>query len=253
MKTKVALLKKILDRLSETTGFSQDFSGFQSMTEEIGLGNSHYLYKKVYQPIIHRQDKDMIGLSRFHLNKIAGYLGFKSFAELESDLSNTLSPQLASLAGSYYCYVRANLPTGQVFRSPVRISIQNNKAVFELSGPMQKYRGEVSLKKGCLFILMTSKEGKAFYHIYKCGTRQRPDVLQGVFSGVSTAFDPIGGRTVLIRQVERFDELKTAKTKVVVLKRSRRPDEKAIGRYFEKYENNNVVPGRAVTFTIDDL
>jgi hypothetical protein len=253
MKIKVSTVRTILNRLSESMGHTQDFTGFREMSEKLELGNSHYLYKKVHQKIQSKSDKAEVGLSRFHLNKIAKHFGFTSYQEFEASLKGDISPQLASLIGVHYCYVRANLTQGTVLRSPVRIWKKESKIWWELKGPSIVYQGEVVIRHGCLFILMSSKEGKAFHHIYKIGNRLEPRVLQGVFSGVSTAFDPIGGRTVLIKLDTGFNALTNKKMEVVQMRKSRLLEEKVLSTYFKEYSNNNVAPNKSAGFNLDDL
>lgn len=243
----------MLDRLSEETGFMLDYSGLREMTEAIGIQNNHYLYKKVLQQITKKKDTEFVGLRAFQLNQIAKFLGYKSFQELESSLNNSLAPQLASFEGAYYCYVRANHSEGWIFRSPVRIVIKEKKLVFELKGPAINYKGESSSRGGCLFILMTSAEGKAFHHVYKIGERHRPYVLQGVFSGVSTAFDPIGGRTVLVRQENTFDTLTNRRSKISVMKKSKSEEDRAVASYLSEYNKNNLSIAKSASFGIEDL
>jgi hypothetical protein len=254
MKVKAYTIRKILDRISEKTGFTQDFTGFKEMTDEIGLKNPDYLYKKMHSPIQNTRDKDEIGLGRLQLNIISEYLGFNSFYELEGNINTKINPQLSGVIGSYYCYVRSNLEKqGVVFRSPVRIFEKGRAIHFELKGPSNTFKGEISLRSGCLFVLMTSKEGKAFHHVYKIGNRPDPRVLQGTFSGVSTAFDPIGGRTVLIRQQENFSDLSNRRSDISVLKKSNQLEERLLASYFREYTNNNVGPNKSTGFNLDDL
>jgi hypothetical protein len=251
MQIEAKTLHAMIDMLVEQTGCSRDFSGFRAMSDKIGLSNSNYLYKKVYLRIRDERETSTVRLNEFNLNSIASYLNFKSFRDLEMSI-RFITPQIHSLVGSYYCYVRANLQEATVFKSPVHILEEGGKAWFELKGPRIQYRGELSLIEGCLFVLMTSKTGKAFHHVYKIGTRNSPEVMQGVFSGVSTAFDPIGGRTVLVRE-NGATKLKNDMISISILKRSKNRNERVLGKYFEKYENNNVAPLKSASFDIQDL
>lgn len=250
MDVKVKTLHAVIDRLAEKTDCAPDFSGFRAMSEAIGLRNSNYLYMKVYLRIRGLSD-GTIGLNPFNLNEIARFLKFRSFRELELSLSN-VTPQAQSLVGTYYSYVRANLSKPTLLRSPVRVFESGGKIWFDLKGPNIQYKGEVGIRDGCLFVLMTSKAGKEFHHVYKVGTRQAPQVLQGVFSGVSTAFDPIGGRTVLVKQ-DDGSKLKNEMIDIARLKVSKERNERILARYFWKYENNNVAPGKSATFWFEDL
>jgi hypothetical protein len=253
MKVKVKTLRTVVDLLVEKTGDTPDFSGFREMSDKIKLPNPDYLYKKIHQRIKNERDSVHVGLQLFSLNLIAKYLGWNSFRDLELSLFQGATPQLQSLVGTYYCYVRANLPEGMLLKSPVRIFERERKIWFELRGPSIEYKGEVTSREGCLFILMTSKVGKTFHHVYKIGSRHSPGVLQGVFSGVSTAFDPIGGRTVLVRQREDVSKLNNTSTAILTLTKSKNEEERRLAQYFKFYENNNVAPAKSATFSFKDL
>lgn len=232
----------------------QDFTGFRQMSSDIpGIQNENYLYKKIYLKLQGLKGQEEVGVSRSHMEIIAKYLGHNNFRELVEELESAIGDQLASLVGSYYCYVRANLEEGVVLRSPVRIYIRKSAALFELKGPSMSYSGEAMVEKGCLFITMRSKEGKVFHHIYKLGERIDPKVLQGTFVGVTTAFDPIGGRTILVRQEEAFGALSNKRINTASLKKSKHQEEKILGLYFDKYHNNNVATKKSATFGFDDL
>lgn len=252
MHVTVGTLQAMIDLLSDRMGYPPDFSGLRMMSEELELQNSDYLYKKVHVRIKDHPHDELVKLGDHNLNVIAKYLRFKSFYELERALLN-ITPQLKSIAGSFYSYVRANLSEATLYRSPVRIFDKDGKMWFELKGPKIQYKGELKAQKGCAFVLMTSREGKFFHHIYKIGARLDPDVLQGVFSGVSTAFDPIGGRTVLVRQKEEWPKLKNAMIPVASLKRSKDNTDKALITYFKDSKNNNLALNRSATFSADDL
>jgi hypothetical protein len=253
MKVHVLTLQKLLAALSQKTGKTLDYAGLKDMSETIGDLGSDYLYKKILQEIKSKGDDELHGIGAFQLTRILNFLGFNSLQSFEDSLNNPLNDQLQSLAGNYYSYVRANHVQGVVLRSPVRIYREESKMILELKGKDQLYHGTITEKEGCLFILMTSGEGKSFHHVYKIGSRKFPKVLQGVFSGVSTAFDPIGGRTVLIRQEASFDTLTNRKEKAEVMIKSADVEETRVGSYFQNYYNNNLSPSKSSDFGYDDL
>ncbi len=253
MKVRVQILKTILEHLSEKTGHAIDFPGLRSISEMIGELGSDYLYKKILLEIKTKDDEELHGVRDFHLNKILGFLGFSSLNSFEAHLHNPPNDQLVSLVGNYYSYVRANYQSGIVLRSPVRIVQSETEINFNLIGKEQTYSGPLRIKDGCLFILMFSGEGKCFHHVYKIGNRKKPIVMQGVFSGVSTAFDPIGGRTVLIRQETSFDSLTNKKLSAEEMISSSSIEESRVGSYFRNYYNNNLSPSKSSDFGYDDL
>lgn len=253
MKVPVSTLKQLLEELSRQTGNAVDYAGLKNISEMIGELGSEYLYKKILQEIKLRKDDELHGIRDFHLHRILKFLGYSSLSAFEDARRNPLSDQILSLQGNYYSYVRANYKTGLVLRSPVRIYRKESRVLFELLGKDLSYQGEVILRNGCIFILMTSAEGKSFHHVYKVGTRKHPKVLQGVFSGVSTAFDPIGGRTVLIRQEKPFEQLTNRKTATHEMIGSGEIEEARVGQYFRDYFNNNLSPFKSSDFDYGDL
>jgi hypothetical protein len=89
--------------------------------------------------------------------------------------------------------------------------------------------------------------------VYKIGQREKPQVLQGIFSGVSTGFDPIGGRVVLVRATEVYGEMTHDTLEVSRLLKSKDRVEVALAEYFEAYGDNNLQIKRVVTFGVEDL
>ena len=115
------------------------------------------------------------------------------------------------------------------------------------------FRGEIKTREGCLFVVLESEDGKCFHHVYKIGQRHAPKVLQGVFSGVTTAFDPIAGRVLLIRQDAALEELTNRKAETSAMIASPEMEERRVGSYFRDYNNNNVSPSKSYEFGYDDL
>lgn len=250
---KVEYLQRLLQALSEKTRLELSVKDLQTISDEVGYRNSDYLYKKIYIRIQKKRKNETIGLHTSLLDKAAQYLKYKDFRDFTEHLDQG-DPQVMSLVGNYYCYVRRNSKEAYILRSPVKIEQRKDgKIEFLLQGPAYTFKGELYSKNGCIFILMRADGGKLFHHVYKIGERHKPFVLQGVFSGVSTAFDPIGGRTVLVRMEDPYTSLKNASLSVSALRKSKLPVENRIAIYFRDYTNNNIAPNRSSTFDADDL
>lgn len=253
MRADVKHLKQMLNLLSKKTGHPLSPQGLYNIADDIKI-TRNYLYSKIYLEIQDKKKKKQLGLRDSILNDVAVFLGFVSYEKFVESLEQVKDLQLVSLVGTYYSYVRRIAPPPMVFRSPVRIwEEKDGKVMYELRGPSNVFKGEIKNRSGCLFVLMESEEGKAFQHVYKIGGRKVPLVLQGTFSGVSTAFDPIGGRTVLIKSDKSYDALTNQSMLIDDLKKSKQQDEQKLAVYFRDYENNNVSPNRAATFGLDDL
>ena len=253
MKIKVRHLDRLLFMLSEKTKEPIDRAGLRNMASGIEGISEDYLYKKIFYEIGDLNKDDELSLRDAQLNSIARFLGFKNIYRLLFSFESPVDEQLQSLVGNYYIFVRQNSIKGLIFQSPVEIQESEGKFFLRLKGPSWTYEGDLKIKHGCLFVLLASPEYKTFYHIYKIGTRRDPKVIQGIFSGVSTAFDPIGGRAVLIKVNEPFATLKNKAFSADELAESGLPENKMLAAYFRDYPRNNLSINRVVSFGIEDL
>jgi hypothetical protein len=252
----ITYIERLMEMLATKTGERLDNKGFIAMEVAISKGiTKKYLYESIYLKVKKAREAhiETVPLNQTKLDVLAQYLGAKSFIGLCDQIDRERSPVLLSCVGNYYCYVRRNAAVGVVMRSPVRIIEKDNTVWFELQGPTWLYAGEVSLKNGCLFICMRATGGKEIHHVYKIGLREQPPVMQGIFSGVSTVFEPIGGRTVLIRTKEDFKKLENMELKIADMKRSKDSEHRRLADYFLLYKNNNLKINPVTTFTLDDL
>lgn len=253
MKIKVRHLHRLLLQLSEKTKEPLDRAGLRNMALEIGGISEDYLYKKIFYEIKSLKEDYELSLRDAQLNSVARFLGYNSITALVSAFETPVDDQLKSLGGNYYLYTRQNSSKGLIFQSPVEIRESDGKFMLRLKGPSWTYEGEVKIKHGCIFVLMTSAENKSFYHIYKIGTRRDPKVIQGIFSGVSTAFDPIGGRAVLLKRNESISAMKNQAFTQEEMSNSSLPEGKIIAAYFREYGKNNLSINKVISFSIEDL
>lgn len=253
MKIKVCHLHRLLLLLSEKTGEALDRAGLRNMAAGIEGISEDYLYKKIFYQVRERDREEYLSLRDAQLNSVARFLGYRAVSALVAALETPADDQLMSLVGNYYIYVRQNSSKGLVFQSPVEIRESEGKFVLRLKGPSWTYEGDLSIKHGCLFVLLASPEHKSFYHIYKIGTRRKPRVIQGIFSGVSTAFDPIGGRAVLISVKAPFSTLKNQAFTLGQLGNSENEDQRTLASYFRDYSRNNLSINKVVGFETEDL
>jgi hypothetical protein len=251
MKVPAKHIRKLLSAVSAKSRYPLEYGNFDDMADAIGNGmNSDYLYENLYLRTRDANDDELVGLQPNRLNIIARYLGYDSIHHFLESIRE--DPVLSGLVGNYYCYVRRNSEDTVVFRSPVRISRNGGEYVFELRGPTWTYKGMVTSSEGCVFILMRSESGKQIHHVYKIGKRQRPRVLQGIFSGVSTTFEPIGGRAVLAAVDQPYEKLENKELTPNELKKDKTLGAR-LARYFGKYEENNLRIKPVVAFKEDDL
>lgn len=253
MKIKVSHLHRLLFLLSEKTKESLDHAGLRNMASEIGGIGEDYLYKKIFYAIRDMKNDHLLSLRDAQLNSVARFIGFKNIQAFISDQEMPRDEQLKSLVGYYYIFVRQNSTQGLIFQSPVEIKESDSKFILRLKGPSWTYEGDLKIKHGCLFVLLASPENKSFYHIYKIGTRREPKVIQGIFSGVSTAFDPIGGRVILLKINEGLPDMKNRAYTLRELSKSSVPENKKLATYFKDYSKNNLSINKVISFGIEDL
>lgn len=255
MEAKISHLDILLDQLSAKTKQPLDPRGFEEMSETIGNISSKYLYENLYRKKENAKKKkiETINVQPSKLDRIAQFIGFNNYRVFTEALDKPISKILIELTGNYYSYVRRNDDQGVILRSPVKIVENDGEIWMELKGGRWDFEGRVELENGCLFVLLKSSGGKMIHHVYKIGRREKPKLLQGIFSGVSTAFDPIGGRVVLIRMDEAYDELEKKELKISDLKKSKSADSKSLAKFFATYQDNNLRIGKVTTFSIDDL
>jgi len=245
MRVRIAHLDKLMEMLVKKTKQPLTQKGYERMSD--ALGGEHVIRKAyLYANISLEKDKarargeEEIDLQISKLDLIAEYVGYSSYRQFTEQIDRPPDPVLLSCVGNYYSYVRKNDVQGVVLQSPVQIHEADGKVWFELKGPSWMYKGEVKLVHGCLFVLMESEGGKMIHHIYKIGVRKKPRVLQGIFSGVSTTFDPIGGRAVLIRCEDKFNRMANAALTIEALKVSDDTVLRNVGSYFSERAGNNI-------------
>lgn len=79
-----------------------------------------------------------------------------------------------------------------------------------------------------------------------------PKLTQGIFSGVSSSFEPIGNGVVTIKAQSEFEDLSP-----IEVKKSRGTQKEEhinpLFQYFESKEGNNLSTNRSTSFSLKDL
>lgn len=245
-------LLMLFEMISKKTGESLDFTGFGAIEAKIGLQlNQKYLYTK-HSEII-KNTSEAISIQEIKLKGLLDYLGFENYQSFKSHFINPISDILKSCEGVWISFVRQNSSEGILYKSPVKIFEQSRKMYFELRGPVTTYMGELTYSNGCLNTLFHGSSGRLFNHIYKIGNRRSPKILQGIYSGISTGDDPIGGRTVLCKVDFPFEAIENQVLYVSELKNSEDVLNQNLGQYFDFYEKNNLKLNPIVSFDKEDL
>jgi hypothetical protein len=253
MKAYAKHLMKLLEKICDKTGQELGHAGLVEAAWKIGGMSDKYIYKSIYNRILGKKDNYSIRLNDKILNKLAAYIGYSNYQAFVKSIDHPIDPTIVGAEGVYMSYVRMNSDEGKVLCSPARIIINETSSKFELRGPKWTYRGDVKLEGGCLFVSMHTEVGKSFHHVYKIGKAHRPRILQGIFSGVSSAFDPIAGRCVLVRADVEFGTLKNESVSIATLRSKPGKVEKALAKYFKDRSLNNLIVEGITTNDIPDL
>jgi hypothetical protein len=194
---------RLIELLSERTGHPLDFYGFRQMSERMDTKadiSPRYL-DDLYRSMTKKSVKGIKTnrVSRFHLDSVASYMGFKNFQEFSNSINISLSPIVLSCTGNWWSYVRANSDK-YIFRAPVRIFLDKSRQSIrlELKGKERMFSGKIEEKGSCISGFLESGTDKRIGLVFKLGNSQQIELLQGVFCGISSSGDPIAGREILV-------------------------------------------------------
>ena len=258
---KVSTAKTLLLSLAEKTNEPLDHAGFGFMSEQLNTTDhkdyisQKYLYEGVFKKIekLEREQVAEVRLNICKLDKIARFLGHDHYQEFEKSVECPIDDVLKGCLGTWYSFVRRNSGKGTILASPVKIYQEQNHVFIQLRGPNRIFDGKIELSGGCLFCRIQSEDGKAFQHVYKVGQCKTPNVLQGVFSGVTSSFEPIGGRAVLVREDASYHDLINEQVRIETINDHSPSRLQTLAQYFKHYESNNLRIHQSFTFDLDDL
>ena len=256
---------KLLEKIEEATKIDLTHASCEAVQErlsemysEVTKGRKKhlplfdkYLYRKLQLPC--DRNEEIIKASAATLNAVAQALGFESFSHFVRITDAENDPALRNSVGEWYSYVRCNSGQPYVLRAPVKIYEERKEIYMELKGPVRTFKGQVRMRGECLHCLLESDRVKKIYLLLKTGFSVKPTVLQGIFSGVSTAGDPIAGREVLVRADAPYDELTPLRIAIDELLASGNKEREIIGNYFLEKNDNILKAGASSTFGWDDL
>lgn len=219
--------------------------------------SADYIYNNLYLNLnkATKAGRKDHGLNTDYVEKLLAFLGVAGISDwLNPPLSqpNILGEQ--GLIGTYYSYVKCNSGREDILVSPVQIYFDQNSLMMKLRGRQREYLGMVEISSGCMFAMISSSGGRKIHLIGKVGYNQRPDLIQCVYSAVSSAGDPIAGKELLIRVSNAsLEDGQNERISIESMLNSSKADQKAIGAYFLK-DNYQVCKIKDIsTFTLDDI
>ncbi|MGL4598866.1 MAG: hypothetical protein ACRCYO_15220 [Bacteroidia bacterium] len=265
MKPRIIDLKRLLNEIAQESGKTLLHANFSEMhlflekqykttyKESLPFGNE-YLYRNIYIPTKEEKDDEkVLSLSPKNLDAIVKALGYKGYGDFLQMKHPTLASSLSNCSGAWYSYVRCNSGQPYVLRAPVRIFQEHKEMRVELKGPNRLFKGVFQAADQCLYCLLESGETKNIYLILKTGLVERIEVMQGVFSALSSGGDPIAGREILVRQGVSFEALTADRIPIDKMLQSDKVEENAVAHYFKDKESNIIKAGRSSTFELSDL
>ena len=243
--------RELFRLLGEKANNPQDGKGFQEMADVVGEEVSkRFLYDK-YQEM--DRGEEVISFRNSKIEPMLDAIGFDGILSFRRFLESPIPETLQNCCGSWILFLRQNSKEGLVYQSPVEIHVDQQKVWAKLRGPSHQYHGEVIFRNGCIVVLFTNGEKKQFHHVYKVGDRKEPEILQGIYSGISIGNDPIGGRSILWRSSKSFDTIPNKQLRIEELLISEDSFEQAVGAFFESFERNNLRVNPIVSFGSEDL
>jgi hypothetical protein len=208
---------QLVEALAKSTGQSKDRHGFTKMSEKIDeevYVSPRYL-DDLYRNAKKKRDAGIedTRVSGPHVDAIAQHLKFENFHQFTVSCEQKISPVLKSCIGNWWSYVRAN-SGDYVLKAPVKIYMDPilQDIRMELKGKERVFSGPIEEKAGCLSGFIESEKEKRIGLVFKLGSSQEIELLQGVFCGASSSGDPIAGREILVRAHDiSYDEMAWSK------------------------------------------
>lgn len=253
---KTETIEKLLEALYKKTNSRPTHTSLQKLYNrfEKPVFGEDYLYKRVLRPLMNlkKSRKKEISLNENNVDYLLAFLGYKNLDHFEHTYGKPLHAMLAACAGNWYSYVRCNSGNPVILRSPVKISVAVDEVLMQLRGIGREFSGVMHSEGDCVYTSLESHSGKKLQLVFRLGVT-RPDVLQGVFSGVSSAGEPIAGRELLIRQDAEMALLSNKRITIDALLSDEDETENLVGHYFKNSALNILKAGQPSTFGIADL
>jgi hypothetical protein len=258
-------IEKLLNKIAEETLLDLAHTNFTAIKERLDeryrelypskkpvAYSDEYLYRKLYLPA-QKPNRQTVSANVAIINAIAQSIGYDSFNHFTRVVDSDDNPVLKNCKGQWYSYVRCNSGQPYILRAPVLIYSEKKIMRMKLQGGVRTFIGNVVADGTCIYCMLKSSEVKNIHMVLKTGLSTRPNVIQGVFSGLSTAGDPIAGREVLVRQEKKFEELSHKRIAIAEMLKSGEHEDRVLARYFDRKESNILKAGTSSTFELGDL
>lgn len=247
-------IKRLFELLAEKKKIDPCHSGFKSIDgdHDLDLVSGKYLYEKYGEALRAIEMKEKHIKCRLSiLNTIAKATNFDSYTSFLQQFTFIQSSAHARFVGNWWSYARANaIPA--LLKAPVKISSDAHGILqMKMKGGQNNFKGIVEIRANNLFCQLDAGNEKMFQIILKTGALERIQVMQGVFSGISSGFEPIAGREVFIKEEEL--DFENMIWRSFPLNAKTHELHKHVLNYFKTYKGNCIRGGRSSTFSIEDL
>lgn len=247
----------LLQALADLEKVGLEYDDFAHMSAAICKAHStelvsqRYLYDLYWRTMEKLETGVEISRPRGYLiDLIAKHLGYPSFRHFVIRGETAISPSLQACMGTWWSYVRANAGE-RLLKAPVRIFQDENKNLvkMEMRTKGRIFKGLAHENIGCLTAYLDSGNGKKLALVFKLGNAPYFELLQGVFSGISSPGDPISGRELLLRETDlAFDDMHWEE-----LLLTDGTTDSRIRNYFSDYGQNCIKIREVSSFTLSDL
>lgn len=177
-----------------------------------------YIYDSIYLSLerAKKLDEATVRLDQSCLDSMAYFIGFQNIESFKLAQLPAHSSKNSVLEGTWYSCVRSNSGLPNVLISPVEIrAVEDHKTILKLKGPHRVYQGEIRWTGSSMSCLAVSEDKTKTLHLaFKVGVSKHPKLLIGVFSGVSSAGDPIAGKEILYKSDLDFIQMKNFKVPI---------------------------------------
>lgn len=243
---------RLIEELAETLEQPMDYKGFGLMSDVLDDSISQRYLDDLYRDVRRKiaNEIEFTRKSRIRLDLIAQYLKYKNFNQFSLSYNKRFSDLLSACIGNWWSYVRAN--TGEfILKAPARIFQDDNKQkiLMELRGGERTFVGELIERGGCMTGFLDSGTEKRLCLVFKLGNSRQIRVAQGIFTGISTSGNPIGGRELLVRELNvEYQYMQWGKYTI----NDDRIDSRILS-YFSSPEKNCIQIASVGGFELDDL
>ena len=234
-------LEWLLIHLKDFHEIELEKGGFLSLSERVNDVTSRYLAENLCGGLerAKRNNESYVNLQLTKLDELTRSIKYKGWSDFVDYLK--IDDRLLKLEGVYYLLFRKNSEQEIILQSPTKIERVNHYMQLTIRGRDRSFEGRLEIIGDCISCLLRSeKKDKTFHHIYKAGLAENAQTLQGIFSGVSSLAEPIGGRCLLIREIKNFAELDIGSFSIQDWKNSGNERQGQLARYFEEFGKNNL-------------